>query len=114
MGGSGATRSAGSALRICPASPGRRWRANADEMVPSLPTRPGYTTAVNHSPHPGEAESKVEVLDRGEATVVGTPSGFRFAVSVKIFKYEDYALALIEQRKKALATSTQAVAGIPR
>ncbi|MEM3893274.1 MAG: hypothetical protein QXR12_04925, partial [Thermofilum sp.] len=75
------------------------------KIILSLPTRPDYTTVINHSPYLDGAESEIKTLDRGEAIVVSMPSGFRFAVSVRIFKYEDYALTLIEQQRKSLATS---------
>lgn len=75
------------------------------KIILSLPTRPDYTTVINHSPYLDGAESEIKTLDRGEAIVVSMPSGFRFAVSVRIFKYEDYALTLIQRQRKALATS---------
>uniref|UniRef100_A0A7C3WM02 ATP-binding protein n=1 Tax=Thermofilum pendens TaxID=2269 RepID=A0A7C3WM02_THEPE len=73
------------------------------KIILSLPTKPDYTTVINHSPYLDDAEAEIKTLDRGEALVVSTPSGFRFAVSVKIFKYEDYARMLIEQQRRMLA-----------
>jgi DNA helicase HerA-like ATPase len=72
------------------------------KIVLSLPTKPDYTTIINHSPYLDDAEAEIKTLDRGEALVVSTPSGFRFAVSVKIFRYEDYARTLIELQRREL------------
>lgn len=69
------------------------------KIVLSLPTRPDYSMIINHSPYLDEAESEIKTLDRGEAVVVSQPSGFRFAVSIKVFPYEEYCSRLIEKQR---------------
>ncbi len=74
-------------------------RQSLTKVILSLPTRPDYSTVINHSPYLDEAESEIKTLDRGEAVIVSQPSGFRFAVSVKIFSYEEYCMRLVEQER---------------
>ncbi|ABL78837.1 ATP-binding protein [Thermofilum pendens] len=74
------------------------------KVILSLPTRPDYLAVMNHSPYLDEAEAEIKTLDRGEAIVVSPPSGFRLAVSAKIYQYEEYALRLIQEEKRLLAT----------
>lgn len=69
------------------------------KVILSLPTRPDYSMVINHSPYLDEAENEIKTLDRGEAVVVSQPSGFRFAVSVSIFSYEEYCTRLIEKER---------------
>lgn len=71
------------------------------KVVLSLPTRPDYLMVINHSPYLDEAENEIKTLDRGEAVVVSQPSGFRFAVSVRVFSYEEYCMRLVEKQRRA-------------
>lgn len=61
------------------------------KIILPLPTRPDYEKVIGYSPYLDEAEQEIKTLDRGEALLVSTPGGLRFAVPVKIFRYEEYA-----------------------
>jgi hypothetical protein len=61
---------------------------------------------ISHSPYLDDAEAEIKTLDRGEAVVVSQPSGFRLAVSTKIYQFEEYALRLIQEERLMLQQKT--------
>ncbi|RLE48824.1 MAG: hypothetical protein DRJ31_06370 [Candidatus Methanomethylicota archaeon] len=77
-------------------------RQQLTKVVLPLPTKADYTAIVSHSPYLDDAENEIKTLDRGEALLVSPPSGLKFAVPVKIHKFEELVeeeLALEESMK---------------
>ncbi len=71
-------------------------RQTLTKIILPLPTRPDYMKVINYSPYLDEAEQEIKTLDRGEALLVSTPSGIRFAVPVKIFSFEEMVEEIIK------------------
>jgi len=63
-------------------------RQQLTKIVLPLPTKADYTAIVSHSPYLDDAENEIRTLDRGEALLVSPPSGLKFAVPVKIHRFE--------------------------
>jgi DNA helicase HerA-like ATPase len=87
-------------------------RQSLTKIILSLPTRPDYSTIINHSPYLDDAEAEIKTLDRGEAVVISQPSGFRLAVSTRIYQFEEYAQRLIREEKLALQQRTAEVSNV--
>jgi energy-coupling factor transporter ATP-binding protein EcfA2 len=87
-------------------------RQSLTKVILSLPTRPDYSTMISHSPYLDDAEAEIKTLDRGEAVVVSQPSGFRLAVSTRIYQFEEYAQRLIREEKLALQQRTAQVSNV--
>jgi len=76
------------------------------KIVLPLPTRPDYEKVIGYSPYLDEAEQEIKTLDRGEALVVSPPSGLRFAVPIKVYRFEDYARRLIALEEEAVVRAS--------
>ncbi len=79
-------------------------RQTLTKIILPLPTRPDYDKVISYSPYLDEAEQEIKTLDRGEALVVSTPGGLRFAVPVKVFQYEEYAELLMTKHSLSEAS----------
>jgi len=67
-------------------------RQSLTKIILPLPTKPDYSKVIHYSPYLDESENEIKTLERGEALVVSTPSGYRFAVPVKVYRFEDLVL----------------------
>jgi len=72
-------------------------RQQLTKIVLPLPTKADYQAVISHSPFLDDAEVEIRTLDRGEALIISTPSGIKFAVPVKIYKFEE----LVERKLEA-------------
>lgn len=64
-------------------------RQQLTKVILPLPTRADYASVVSHSPYLDGAENEIRTLDQGEALLVSPPSGMKFAVPIKVHKFED-------------------------
>ena len=75
-------------------------RQTLTKIVLPLPTKPDYNKVISYSPYLDEAEQEIKTLDRGEALLVSSPSGIRFAVPIKIFSFEELVEEIISKSRK--------------
>ncbi len=80
-------------------------RQTLTKIILPLPTKPDYTKIIQYSPFLDEAEQEIKTLDRGEALIVSPISGLRFAVPVRIFKFEDIAVKRLRGERLAYRRS---------
>ena len=59
---------------------------------------------VNYTPYLEDSIEEIRSLERGEALLISPPSGIRFAISLKIHKYEDL---VIKELKEELMERTR-------
>ena len=64
-------------------------RQQLTKIILPLPTRPDYMKVVNYTPYLEDSIEEIKNLERGEALLVSPPSGLKFAVPLKVYKYED-------------------------
>jgi len=64
-------------------------RQQLTKIILPLPTKPDYQLLINYSPYLDDSGTEMKTLDKGEAIIISPPSGIKFAVPAKIFKYEN-------------------------
>ena len=72
-------------------------RQQLTKIVLPLPTKADYQAVISHSPFLDDAEVEIRTLDRGEALIISTPSGIKFAAPVKIYKFEELVERKLEE-----------------
>jgi len=79
-------------------------RQQLTKIILPLPTKPDYMKVVNYTPYLEDSIEEIRSLERGEALLISPPSGIRFAISLKIHKYEEL---VIKELKEELMERTR-------
>ncbi|RLE54689.1 MAG: hypothetical protein DRJ26_01635 [Candidatus Methanomethylicota archaeon] len=75
-------------------------RQQLTKVILPLPTKPDYQLIINYSPYLENAGQEIKTLDKGEALVLSPPSGFKFAVPVKIHSFESIIIEELTRELK--------------